>query len=129
MRDFTLRYFTMSGADFWSQRFENNQAIASGAVHADGAPAHFDNTVFINNGGPETTAGGAVTFSGPVEPKLSNCYFENNTAMYGGAVFLASRSTAQMDNCTFVGNNALYQGGAVYMVPAHQSLNYAVLDC
>ena len=116
-------------ADFWSKRFENNQALASGAVHADSAPARFENTVFINNGGPETTAGGAVSFSGPVGPQLSNCYFENNTAMYGGAVFLASRSTAQMDNCTFVSNNALDQGGAVYMVPAHQSLSYVVLDC
>ena len=80
------------------------------------------NITFIN--GKSNTYGGAVYTEIAKSVHISNCIFENNTALKdGGALEISSKFNPnpreffygylEVDNCSFINNYALYSGGAI----------------
>ena len=58
---------------------------------------------------------GAVYISTTKTVNITNCTFENNTAVtaYGGAIAIYKAPAVNIENCTFTGNSAQTYGGAV----------------
>lgn len=86
------------------------------------ATVRFNNITFIN--GKSDNYGGAVTTRIAESVHISNCIFENNTAIKdGGALFIESKFNPipseffygylETDNCSFINNYAYGSGGAV----------------
>ena len=87
---------------------------AATTFHASG---ELKDCIFINN--TATGFGGAIStgYDGTTgqKVKISNSYFEGNTAPIGGAITTHGNDIT-VDNSTFISNKAAADGGAVYVV-------------
>lgn len=92
--------------------FQNNSASSGGAVFADaGSRPVFSNCIFQNN--DATFTGGALFLSGSA--RISQCTFENNTALAGGALSGGPGSSLLLAQCIVQNNAAGNTGGALYL--------------
>lgn len=96
-------------------RFENNQALAGGAIYAYGkAKLTLSNNLFISN---TALYGGAIMDREGNQLDGDKCLFEHNFAeIDGGAVYADYGSKEQWTNSEFTDNSAKYSGGAFYVI-------------
>ncbi|MCC7553955.1 MAG: DUF11 domain-containing protein, partial [Methanobacteriaceae archaeon] len=103
------------GSLVYNCTFIENHAQQGGATtfHASGV---LDNCIFINNTAKDM--GGAIStgYDGVVNQvvKVTNSYFEGNSANNGGA-FVAIGNQITLENNTFYKNHANIEGGAFYI--------------
>ena len=78
----------------------------------------FENCTFRNNNARE---GGALWFDDTINVTITDCIFENNTAIngsylggYGGAIFCQYYCKLEIYNTKFISNEAYFKGGAIY---------------
>ena len=104
------------GSTVYNCTFIGNIAYRGAATtfHASG---ELKDCIFINN--TATGFGGAIStgYDGTTgqKVKISNSYFEGNTAPIGGAITTHGNDIT-VDNSTFISNKAADDGGAVYVV-------------
>ena len=104
------------GSNVYNCTFIGNIAYRGAATtfHASG---ELKDCIFINN--TATGFGGAIStgYDGTTgqQVKISNSYFEGNTAPIGGAITTHGNDIT-VDNSTFISNKAADDGGAVYVV-------------
>ena len=104
------------GSTVYNCTFIGNIAYRGAATtfHASG---ELKDCIFINN--TATGFGGAIStgYDGTTgqQVKISNSYFEGNTAPIGGAITTHGNDIT-VDNSTFISNKADDDGGAVYVV-------------
>ena len=104
------------GSTVYNCTFIGNIAYRGAATtfHASG---ELKDCIFINN--TATGFGGAIStgYDGTTgqQVKISNSYFEGNTAPIGGAITTHGNDIT-VDNSTFISNKAADDGGAVYVV-------------
>ena len=104
------------GSIVYNCTFIGNIAYRGAATtfHASG---ELKDCIFINN--TATGFGGAIStgYDGTTDQKvkISNSYFEGNTAPIGGAITTHGNDIT-VDNSTFISNKAADDGGAVYVV-------------
>ena len=104
------------GSNVYNCTFIGNIAYRGAATtfHASG---ELKDCIFINN--TATGFGGAIStgYDGTTgqQVKISNSYFEGNTAPIGGAITTHGNDIT-VDNSTFISNKADDDGGAVYVV-------------
>ena len=104
------------GSTVYNCIFIGNIAYRGAATtfHASG---ELKDCIFINN--TATGFGGAIStgYDGTTgqKVKISNSYFEGNTAPIGGAITTHGNDIT-VDNSTFISNKAADDGGAVYVV-------------
>ena len=104
------------GSNVYNCTFVGNIAYRGAATtfHASG---ELKDCIFINN--TATGFGGAIStgYDGTTgqQVKISNSYFEGNTAPIGGAITTHGNDIT-VDNSTFISNKADDDGGAVYVV-------------
>ena len=104
------------GSNVYNCTFIGNIAYRGAATtfHASG---ELKDCIFINN--TATGFGGAIStgYDGTTgqQVKISNSYFEGNTAPIGGAITTHGNDIT-VDNSTFISNKAADDGGAIYVV-------------
>ena len=104
------------GSNVYNCTFIGNIAYRGAATtfHASG---ELKDCIFINN--TATGFGGAIStgYDGTTgqQVKISNSYFEGNTATIGGAITTHGNDIT-VDNSTFISNKAADDGGAIYVV-------------
>ena len=104
------------GSTVYNCTFIGNIAYRGAATtfHASG---ELKDCIFINN--TATGFGGAIStgYDGTTgqQVKISNSYFEGNTAPIGGAITTHGNDIT-VDNSTFISNKAADNGGAIYVV-------------
>ena len=104
------------GSNVYNCTFIGNIAYRGAATtfHASG---ELKDCIFINN--TATGFGGAIStgYDGTTDQqvKISNSYFEGNTAPIGGAITTHGNDIT-VDNSTFISNKAADDGGAIYVV-------------
>ena len=103
------------GSNVYNCTFIGNIAYRGAATtfHASG---ELKDCIFINN--TATGFGGAIStgYDGTTgqQVKISNSYFEGNTAPIGGAITTHGNDIT-VDNSTFISNKAADDGGAIYV--------------
>ena len=92
--------------------FEDNSASRGGAIYMrGGSTLKITDTRFLGNASKQSGHGGGSLYLYNGQSDISDCSFEDNTAVsYGGAVY-ALGGTQRFTDCTFTGNSAA-NGGA-----------------
>lgn len=102
-------------------RRNSNLTSSGGAVRCEGGRPTLSNCVFQDNSA--MIAGGAIDIA-QTHLTLSECRFIHNWAMDLGGAIHGMDSDLDLTNCTFV-ENAGQQGGAIY----HQQSTLTLADC
>ncbi|NOT37242.1 MAG: HYR domain-containing protein [Saprospiraceae bacterium] len=85
--------------------------IATGAMFNQYSSPVISNCIFIANHS-STSCAGIYNFYDSY-PEISNCKFENNTAVFGGGILNLGASPS-ISNCSFINNEATRQGAGIW---------------
>ncbi len=107
--------------------FKDNQAkLNGGGMHIDiGCGPEVTHCRFINNsafditGVNETHGGGLYGNTGidpQIQPQLSDCFFDGNSADWGGGIHNDNASLMDVRDTVFINNTAVRYGGGLYTV-------------
>lgn len=114
----TLYILTSTAVTVDSCLFENNDAGAnfgSAGYHALQSNHTLSNSIFTGNKSQNASAMYNDDRGGGHFATITNCLFENNTALdYGGTGLYNFKANYLMENCTFRGNAAPTSAGAIY---------------
>ena len=87
--------------------------VVGGVIYGYSANVTVNNCSFINTGANKNCSGGAIGLH-MSSALIKDCYFKNNSAMYGGAISGQGCSKLDIIHCYFINNSASNFGGAIY---------------
>ncbi|MHC4250032.1 MAG: choice-of-anchor Q domain-containing protein [Planctomycetota bacterium] len=96
--------------------FEGNQAVGSGAIHAQSVPLPGQLTVLrciFRANAAVTIHGGALSTGWDTQTLVEDCIFDSNTAAGDGGAIVVFDGMASMVNCTVASNSAGGSGGGI----------------